>query len=279
MKKHNCLLLILVITCSVAARAQVEPKPTVESHAQTPAHAQVQPAKQHHPASSQSRWSFGLLAGPALPVGQYGRYIFDNRNVSPVKTGALLELSGTYQVNRSFGITLVANGQINHIKDRPSDVVPTIPSNAPYVPLPYDNWWKIARLMAGGTYTLPLNESRKFDWIARVLVGVQRSKTAGFTAGYANDPNDPAPYYAIALPWAFTYQGDIGFKWNAGGRLALIAYAGYNGSVSRYSFTYLEQVETMLYTTTLGPTPITVEHKTRLSTSSLLLRAGMSWDL
>jgi hypothetical protein len=257
MKKPVSLFILVIAFCS-AARAQ------------------KQAAGSTHPPIP--RWSFELTAGPAIPIGQYAGYSEQNRNLAPVKTGGLLELSGTYHVNRSFGIILLANGQLNRVKDRPSDVHTTTQYIGPYVPTPYEDRWKIARLMAGGVCTLPLNKSRHFNLLARVLVGVQKTKTAGFTEGYVGDVNGYTPYNGSTLPLTFTYQGDIGFKWKPGGRLALIAYAGYNGSRPDYTVTYQEQNQTTGYSIP-GPSLIALRHKTTLPTASLLFRSGIAWDL
>lgn len=262
MKQRLFSFLLLAATLYGVARAQ----------GQDPAFTRTQQPTRLH------RWSLDLLAGPALPVGQFASSNTENRSLAPVKTGGLLELSGNYQVSRSFALTLVANDQLNQVKNNPSGIHTTTSSSGPYIPTPYEDWWKIARLMAGGTYSLPLNKNGKFNLLARALGGLQKTRTAGFEEGYVGNPNDPTLYNATALPLTLTYEGDLGFKWKTCSRhLTFIAYGGYNGSLPNYTFSYQTQVETMYMLNPPGPMYTTVKYKAALPTASLVLRAGIEW--
>jgi hypothetical protein len=90
MKKHNCLLPILIIAWCGAARAQEQAQPSAPT--------QVKPARQprpHHAAPPQHRWSFYASGGAAFPIGQFAHTDKDDPQSGPVHTGSLLELGGT----------------------------------------------------------------------------------------------------------------------------------------------------------------------------------------
>ena len=221
---------------------------------------------------SKPRWSIDLLAGPAFHVGKYAGGDQPDGDNGAIKAGGLLELSGTYHINHRLGIVLLADGQINKIKNQIYFGVLTTSGGVEPSPSPYNDHWKIARLLTGGVYTLPLNKNKKLDLLVRALGGIQKTKTGGYedmaVAGFYS------PFASQTLPWAFAYEGDLGLKWHSHGSLSLIAYGGYNGSIS---FAHLKQPPYPTALTTSGYT--TVVYKASFPTGSLLFRSGVSLDL
>jgi len=66
------------------------------------------------------------------------------------------------------------------------------------------------------------------------FAGIQRTRTPHFV--YLDDAIEPPIGYtnwvnskAYTLPWAFSYDADAGIRWDLPGRIALLAYTGYNG--------------------------------------------------
>jgi hypothetical protein len=66
----------------------------------------------------------------------------------------------------------------------------------------------------------------------RALAGLQGTRTPDFSYQYPFPdliyPNWVTAY-GVNLPWTFSYEADAGLKWNFRGRVALLAYAGYDG--------------------------------------------------
>ncbi len=175
------------------------------------------------------RWSIGLAAGPAYPTGKFADLHNGVSTSGSVHPGGSAEISGSYQVCPSFSATLVVSGQINR-----GDGIPynDPPSGSPVISDTYnDHYWRMARVQAGGVYTLPLSKDRRFALLVRVLGGIQKTKTADYSfAGYLPSSGlTKFTYHGLSLPWTFTYEADAGLKWQLKRRIALVGYAGYNG--------------------------------------------------
>lgn len=221
-----------------------------------------------------ARNSLDLLAGPAFPMGSFASGDQTNVANGPIKTGGLVELGGTYHLNHRFGIVLAGEGQTNRVKEKPAYVPITDNYGIVPPPPPYEYNWKIARILTGGVYTIPLDKNQKLNLLVRMLGGVQKTKTAGWERPTAEQAKTLGPSLARTLPWTFSYEGDLGLKWHPCGRLAFIAYGGYNASPLKVNAAY--------YTDPFGnalPDYLATQRKSSFPTSSLLFRAGASLDL
>ena len=119
-------------------------------------------------------------------------------------------------------------------------------------------------------YTFALNKKRGLSLLARVLGGAQKTKPADYNL-YIGPNDERISYPYVHLPWSFSYQLDAGLKWQQKGRIALIAYAGYNGSQPSKDLTYAKvsyQQPYTLYTV-----------RAKFPTGSLLFRAGIEIGL
>jgi hypothetical protein len=223
-----------------------------------------------------SRWSVDALAGAAIPVGAFGSLDHQYPSGGPIQTGGLAEVSGTYHLNRSFGVVLLAGGQINkgngiNYVQPPAPLPPgALPGDALIPIFDGSRDWMIARFLTGGVYTLPLNRKNSLDLLVRVLGGVQKTKPADYSQNFDQNENRGSwPY--ISLPPSFSYQADAGLKWQQQDRIALIAYAGYSGSESSRELTYLKVSDQGVWTYY----PV----KAKIPTGSLLFRAGIEIGL
>ena len=258
MKKHTCLLLILVTACCAAVRAQ------------------------------DHRWSFNFLGGAAFPVGQFAQTDEQNPKSGPVHTGSLLELSGIYHLNHTWGITLLANQQHNNSEideiivpgglPIPEVTVPGPLNGNPYVSQTIGpQHWTMTRILAGGVYTLPLNQKKSLALLFRALAGVQKTHVpeyeyflkTGYVTGFQSFP-------ARNLAWAFSYQADAGLQWKVYRRWSVLAFAGYNGSRP----TYNQDITGLLSVLALnGASAGQVYKKIHFPTGSILVRAGVGFEL
>src|ERR1700748_520896 len=89
MKKHSLLLFFLTATLYGAAQTHKPAPPAFH------------------------RWSLDLLAGPAFPVGQFTNLPSKAPSAGPIHAGGIAELSATYHLNRTWGLTLLTAGQLN----------------------------------------------------------------------------------------------------------------------------------------------------------------------
>ncbi len=183
--------------------------------------ASAQPENTSLRPENASRWSIGLTAGPAFPVGKFVHP--QGSNLATVHAGGSFELNGAYRLCHAFSATMVLQGQLNNGNGmeyglpNPGDGDATGPYNV--------KDWRIARLLAGGVYTLPLAKQNGPALLIRALAGIQKTKTAS--------PE-------ISFPWAFSYEADAGLKWPLPGkRIALVGYVGYNGSKPGKDFVYI----------------------------------------
>lgn len=247
MRKHALMLLFLAATLYGATQT---PSPT--------------PTKSAH-------WSVDFLMGPAFPVGEFANQPYPNLGGGPVRTGGLAELSGTWHFNHSFGITLLTNGQLHQ-----GNGVPIPPSSSDLrsqqVQTYTDDRWKIARLMTGGVYTIPVNSRRGMDVLIRALGGIQKTKTADYNFDTGDGPR-AISYPGVSLPLTFSYQFDAGFHWRLCRRLGFIAYVGYNGCRPTKKVQYA-----VIYGGINGDTEV-LKRTFTVPTNSILLRAGIDWSL
>jgi hypothetical protein len=195
--------------------------------------AQAQKSVSTRPEKA-SRWSIGLTAGPAFPVGKFVNPLGPGSGT--VHAGGSAEINGEYRLCHTFSATMVLQGQINN----GNVLAYMLPNPADgYLTGPYgDKDWRIARLLAGGIYTLPLSKQKGPALLIRLLAGIQKTRTADYH--YSNQMNNiDVAYPGISFPWAFSYEADAGIKWPLPGkRIALIGYAGYNGCKPAKDFVY-----------------------------------------
>lgn len=273
MKKYDCLLLFLAIACCNAAGAQVETKPA--------AGAQTQAASLHHP----HRWSLDGTGGAAIPIGQFAHTDVGNLKSGPVHPGSLLELGVTYHLNHTLGVTLLASRQYHH--SEADELIDLVPGAEYLVPGPFNGnsglatpvgpqHWTMTRILAGGVYTLPLNPKKNLALLFRALAGLQQTHTSQYEyfvqvqggTGFSSYP-------PRNLAWAFSYQADAGLQWKVYRRWSLLAFAGYNGSRPPYKQNITD------FLMTIGSTPPGSQYyqKIHFPTGSILLRAGVGFDL
>ena len=271
MKKRIFPLLILATALCGAARAQ----------AQQPIKAQ-EPPRAQAPESTQplQRWSLDFLAGPAYPVGQFARTERQNPQSGSVHTGSILELSGTYHLNRHWGIALLGGSQ-RHNSDVDEVAIPMSGPASPgpeYLALIAPQHWRMTRVLAGGAYTIPLNRKQNLALLARALAGIQQTKTSEYTyvmnyPGFGTSTSS----LGVTLPWAFSYQADAGFQWRLYRWLSFLVYGGYNGCRPSYNQHFAD--EGILINGIAIPTANGATIKFHFPTGSFLLRGGVQVSL
>lgn len=252
MKKR--LLLILLALSIVAVRI----------NAQTP---------QQNP-----RWSIGLATGLAFPTGSFAHF-HNSVGVGDVQPGIFAELSGNYRFTRFLSANLVLGGQLNHGDGIPygsqfyRGVVPPSPAK-----MDDDHSWQLGRVLAGATYTRPLQKNGKISGFVRGLAGIQKTRAADYIARiYITGvmPGPPGPLIisqpAVTFPWALSWQADAGFQWKLHRRWALSGFLGFNGCSPSKTFTYV------LNFTTQGTVGDTHQVKASFPTPNLHAGVGLTY--
>jgi len=214
-----------------------------------------------------SRWSLSLSAGPSFPTGTFASNDRLSSESGHARIGAGAELALTYWLNRRFGLVFAAAGQENAIGTFTSLPDPGFGN----VTIENDPW-KIARFLAGGTFSHPLSARLSFD--IRALAGLLKTSIPGYTyhtnsgSGQSNVQSDGhAP--GFSLPWTFAYEAGAGLQWQSPGRLFLRLDAAYTGADPRLHQEFTITVNGA--TTGTG----TIEHKQPIGALQLGLGAGL----
>jgi hypothetical protein len=231
--------------------------------------------------TSPARWSLAVAAGPAFPVGSFHRSAGVDGESLTAQSGGSVEVSGSYRFWRSFSATLVAEGQENRGSGIPDWFYP--PGALESVSATRGNDWKLARILTGATYALPLTKKTGPALLFRLLGGIQKTASPDY-----NEPFEylgtlftclncgvPAPitYAGISFPWSFAYEADAGLQWRFHRRLSAVGYAGYTGSKPSKDLLYFGVYDTTTNSYT------TYSRRNTTSTGTISLRAGVSYEL
>ncbi len=275
MKKFLFPLLTFLTLSAMRASAQVRPS-------QDPT-TQVGSSQDPTTQGASARWSFGLAAGPAFPVGSFHRSASVDGGSIVAQNGGSAELSGSYRFWRSLSATLVVQGQENKGNGIPYSFIP--PGSTKAVGSMQGNDWKIARILSGVTYTLPLTKKTGPELLFRVLGGVQKTASPDYKMHallYTNELyltcNGCTGYGAItspgiSFPWSFAYEADAGLQWKFHSRFSAMGYAGYEGSKPSKDLPNIGAYDPSTNTFT------TYSRKYTATTGTISLRAGVSYDL
>jgi hypothetical protein len=179
-----------------------------------------------------SRWAIGLTAGPAFPVGTFAGYHSLDQQSGGVSIGGSAELSGEYRICRSFSVAMAFNGQLNHGPGVPYYLTQQHFSSSSGGNIGFNSDWRIARILAGGVYSIPLSKRQGPALFFRLLAGIGKIRTPDYTT-VLDQPSGYPAYITTpgaALPWTFSYETDAGIKWGLSRRCTFLIDAGYNGA-------------------------------------------------
>ena len=214
-----------------------------------------------------SRWSLSLSAGPAFPIGKFASKDQLASESGHARIGAGAELALTYWLNRSFGVVATAAGQENSIGTFTS--VPNPGSGSATI---QNDPWKIARFLAGGTFSHPLSGGLSLE--IRALAGLLKTRLPGYTyhissgSGLSSSQSG-GKASAFSLPWTFAYEAGAGLKWQSPGRLFLRLDAAYTGANPKLH----QDIIIMVNGTTTGTG--TIEHEQPIAALRVGLGAGI----
>jgi hypothetical protein len=184
------------------------------------------------------RWSVGVTAGPAFPVGKFSGYHSPIQSSGGVSIGESAELSGEYRICRSFALAMTFSGQLNHGAGVPYFLTNGQFSHSPESNIGFNRDWRMSRILTGGVYTIPLSKRKGPAFFVRLLGGIAKIRTPDYSFNELEIQNNILPliqpnyitYPGATLPWTFSYETGAGIKWGLSPTVALLCYAGYSGS-------------------------------------------------
>ena len=230
------------------------------------------------------RWSLGLAAGPAFPMGNFHHFTAADGSSVSAQSGGSVELSGALRIWRALSAALVIEGQEN--RGTGIDYSLIVPGTNNATGSSKGNDWKIARVLAGATYIWPLTKKTGPALLVRLLGGIQRTISPDFKGdlSYPATPDMLVPgpmrtgpstftYPGLTFPWCFSYEADAGLQWRFRGRLSAVGYVGYEGAKPSINLAYLNSVNysNNAYTTDY--------RRSSYATSTISLRAGVQYAL
>jgi len=219
----------------------------------------------------------GLSLGPSLPTGKFSNKNYQDTTAGLAQAGPSLSISAGYMFTRSVGLMLMLGAQENkqdtgsitsYLKQQYGDTIGTSVTT---------HNWKIARILAGGIFELPLPGSEKLFFQAKILAGVLKTTFPGYVYRYGiiipnfNNPNNysiSASYGDIPLNWAFCYQANAGLGWKLTRRISLI------GDVSYFHAEAVHKYDHYLHFSASNPPVDTGPWERKYGISSLNLMAG-----
>jgi hypothetical protein len=230
------------------------------------------------------RWSLGLAAGPAFPVGNFHRFPASDGGSGGANSGGGVELSGALRVWRALSATLVIEGQENSGTGVNYWFIP--PGTGKPIGSSKGNDWKIGRVLAGATYTWPLTKKTGPALLLRLLGGIQQTISpdnkesllypnfpdAVLVAGPLRTGSGGAATVTspgLTFPWSFSYEADAGLQWRFRGRLSAVGYIGYEGAKPSINLAYINSVNYA------NDTYTTTHLRSTYATGTISLRAGV----
>jgi hypothetical protein len=196
----------------------------------------------------QSRFLAELSVGPSFPVGKFGDKSFDifNRKNPPLraKTGLGVNFSLGYYLNRSVGVLLSSGYSVNEQSwSGYQDYLRNIPS-IDYLPVETSGKsWKVAKVMGGGFFVVPLTAAHKLNLLTRLTAGVCKTAVPGYDYKvYTWDGRlfREGSTDKIDLPWTFCYQMSVALQYKLTNRLHVLLDVNSFNATAKKTVTYFD---------------------------------------
>jgi hypothetical protein len=190
-----------------------------------------------------SKFSVGVSVGPSFAIGKFGDKIYDDiiieSNANPsglAKSGWVIDFTADYRLTKTIGIILLLGHSEN--KQDPASfehyVIQQYGSN--HTIFVKTNDWKVAKVLTGGLFTLPVSKSARLSLRSKLLAGFCKTSTPsnGYAVlGVTNSVNG-----AINLPWTFCYQITAGASYKIYKRIYINGAIGYFDASPAHKYKY-----------------------------------------
>jgi len=194
------------------------------------------------PTAKFSRWSIGLAAGPAFPVGNFASKALNSNESGHAHTGPGAELVVMRRFTRHVALVLTAAAANN-----PIGTYTTLISQATGGVTIRSGPWKSVRFGVGLGYEHSLFRRLSFD--VRATAGVLKTAVPGYSyqlpnyIDYTLVPATPLQiiYSSRGLPWSFVYAAGAELKWPLKGRFFLCANACFAAAHYDILYSYVDQ--------------------------------------
>jgi hypothetical protein len=202
----------------------------------------------------QDKGYVAISFGPSFPNGDFGSKDINNESAGLANTGAIIDISFTQKFGKNLGMTLLLRGQANGI-----DTEPLLEELYALNPAVFwtaeSNSWGIGGFMGGLYGNFPMGNGN-FSFEPRVMVGVVNATSPDILlSGYAGGQSFWVKSHSTDAT-DFAYLLGVGFKYNLGTHLCLIANVDYLGASPEFkdalTTSSIGDYETSTFTQTYG---------------------------
>lgn len=181
---------------------------------------------------SQDKGYIGVILGPSIPIGDFASVNPDNESAGFAETGTLFELSFGYKIGENFGIAALIRGQSNSIDvqamaDDLSKAESSLKGTIKSEP------WSAAAFMIGGYGSFPISE--KFHFESKIMIGSLFGDSPEINISLTEPINNAWIKQEEADASAFAFLVGVGFKYDVGNRVCLLANLDYLGAKPEFS--------------------------------------------
>lgn len=188
-------------------------------------------------AQKAKSWSLSINGGVASPSGNFSKTDYDDNTSGYSKTGFHLNLSGIYQVSKSFGINAVVGfsqfghaGLINLADGYKED------SGTDSTTLTTKGTSGTFSVLVGPVVNIPL--AKKFGLHFRVLGGYVSSTLSGFNIYYEDYTDNTIMTQNKATAGAVGFQVGAGLSYAVTDKVSILANADYFNSTPTFNISY-----------------------------------------
>ncbi len=203
---------------------------------------------------SQDKGYVAISLGLSTPIGDFASKAPNNSSAGYATPGAVFDVSFGYKFGKYFGMAVLLRGQANGmdaqaIADELSMQMPVgvngmVESGA----------WSIGGFMVGGYGSFPI--SKKVSFESRIMFGFLSATSPEVTIDLAGYGATAWVKQESASSLAFAHLLGVGFKYDVGRRICLLANFDYLGAKPEFrkveTITSLGTIESNTYSQTFG---------------------------
>jgi len=242
------------------------------------------------------RWRVSAFVGPSVATGTFAKKRLNEDDAAFAKTGICASISLNYSLHPRYGLATLLRLQKNGVDTKAMETMSTNGmSSFPYHVSIKSESWKMAIVMMGAYYLLPVNDKFSFHFTAmagavKTAVPTLTQLVYEYVTGYTNGVMEQDTTYTMVtkssdpLRWTFAYLGGIGANYNIGKNVFVVAsvdYAAAKPTIDRLAQPVTVFIATprgivTTYTGTIVPTGAPT-YRQPLTTLSVSFGAGIAF--